>query len=124
MPLFALANAGVSLSGNFIDALTHPVPLGIALGLIVGKQVGITLFSWLAVKTDLARLPEGVSWRQIYGASWLGGIGFTMSLFIANLAFGESSLLPLAKLGILSASLLAGIAGWLILRGGGGKGMA
>lgn len=118
MPLFALANAGVSLTGDMVGALTHPVPLGIALGLILGKQLGITGLSWLAVQAGLARLPEGVTWRQIYGVSWLGGVGFTMSLFIAGLAFGESQLLPLAKLGVLSASLLAGVAGWLILRGG------
>ncbi len=124
MPVFALANAGVDLSGDVLEALTHPVALGIALGLMVGKQLGITVFSWVAVKANLASLPEGVGWRHIYGASWLGGIGFTMSLFIAGLAFGESSLLPLAKVGILSASVLAGIAGWLILRGAGGKNAA
>ncbi len=73
------------------------------------------------MNAGFARLPEGVTWRQIYLAGWLGGIGFTMSLVIAGLAFGESPLLPLAKLGILSASLLAGITGWLILREGGDK---
>ena len=81
----------------------------------MGKQVGITLFTWLAVRCGIATMPDGMSWRHIYGAAWLGGIGFTMSLFIAGLAFGGSPLLELAKLGILAASLISGIAGWLIL---------
>ena len=116
MPLFGLANAGVALSGDLGAAITHSVSLGVILGLVVGKQVGITIFSWLAIRLGVASLPRGVSWRQVYGAAWLGGIGFTMSIFIANLAFGGSSaLLPIAKMGILLASLTAGIAGWLIL---------
>ncbi len=116
MPIFALANAGVSLGGGFAAAATHPVSLGIAAGLIFGKQIGITLFVWLATKLRIADLPTGVSWRHIYGASWLAGIGFTMSLFIAGLAFGESENLVIAKVGILMASLIAGAVGWLILR--------
>ncbi len=115
MPVFGLANAGVVLSGDLGAAVTHPVSIGIILGLVVGKQVGITLFSWLAIRLSVASLPRGVSWRQVYGAAWLGGIGFTMSIFIANLAFGGTTLLPIAKMGILLASLAAGIAGWLIL---------
>ena len=85
MPVFGLANAGVVLSGDLGGAVTHQVSLGVLIGLVVGKQVGITLFSWLATRLGLASLPRGVSWLQIYGAGWLGGIGFTMSIFIATL---------------------------------------
>jgi NhaA family Na+:H+ antiporter len=116
MPLFALANAGVQLGGNVLGALTDPVALGILLGLILGKQTGITLFSWLAVRSGLAELPEGIGWRHVYGVGWLAGIGFTMSLFISDLAFAEDALVDTAKLGILAASLIAGSAGWVILR--------
>jgi NhaA family Na+:H+ antiporter len=116
MPLFALANAGVSLGADVASGLTHPVTLGIASGLILGKQIGITLFTWLAVKAGFASLPTGTTWMHICGVAWLGGIGFTMSLFIADLAFGEGPTLQLAKVGILGASLVAGTVGWLILR--------
>jgi NhaA family Na+:H+ antiporter len=117
MPIFALANAGVALGGDFLAAITSPISLGIIFGLIVGKQIGITLFSWLVVKSRLADLPEGVGWRHIYGVSWLAGIGFTMSLFISSLAFGDSPMLETAKFGILFASLIAGIGGFFMLRG-------
>jgi NhaA family Na+:H+ antiporter len=118
MPVFALANAGVSLGGNLSQIFINPVTLGIALGLIIGKQIGITLFSWIAVRSGLATLSKGVSWLQIYGAGWLGGIGFTMSIFIAGLAFSDSpQMLSIAKIGILTASLIAGIVGFAILRG-------
>lgn len=116
MPLFALANAGVSPGGELFTALADPVALGIIAGLVAGKQVGITLFAWLAVRARLAVLPEGLTWRHIYGVSWLGGIGFTMSLFIGGLAFGDTPLLTVAKVGILCASLVAGLVGWLLLR--------
>ena len=116
MPVFALANAGVALDGRLASALVAPVSLGVIAGLVLGKQIGITLFSWLAVRTGFAALPEQVTWRQIYGVAWLGGIGFTMSLFIANLAFGDGSSLSEAKLAILTASLVAGVTGWLLLR--------
>jgi len=119
IPIFALANAGISLSGDVSTMLNTPITIGIILGLVVGKQVGITLFSWLLVKSDLARLPKDIGWQHIYGASWLGGIGFTMSIFIATLAFpgGENlALLEQAKFGILTASLISGTVGWLILR--------
>ena len=116
MPLFALANAGVPLGGGIAEALTNPVALGIAVGLVVGKQLGVTLFAWLAVKSGLSELPGGIGWRHIYGAGWLAGIGFTMSLFISDLAFPDGPLVGVAKLGILVASLIAGVVGWTILR--------
>jgi Na+:H+ antiporter, NhaA family len=117
MPLFALANAGVPLGGDIVGALASPVTLGIVLGLVVGKQLGITLFAWLAVRSGVSELPEGIGFRHVYGAGWLAGIGFTMSLFISDLAFSEDSLVETAKLGILVASLIAGVVGWTILRG-------
>ena len=116
MPLFALANAGVVLGEDFTAMLLNPVSLGIVVGLIIGKQLGITLFAWLSAKSGIAEMPQGVRWTHIYGAGWLAGIGFTMSLFISDLAFTDSPLLDVAKLGILVASLIAGIAGWLIIR--------
>jgi NhaA family Na+:H+ antiporter len=116
MPLFALANAGVELGAGFVAALTQPVTLGVMIGLVAGKQIGITLFSWLAVRSGLASLPAGVTWRHIYGAAVLGGIGFTMSLFIAGLAFSSAETLAMAKAGILLASLVAGGAGFWLLR--------
>jgi NhaA family Na+:H+ antiporter len=116
VPIFALANAGVSLGGGISSAFTQTITLGVVSGLVFGKQLGITLFAWLTVRMGLADLPTGLSWRQIYGASLLGGIGFTMSIFIANLAFGDDALLTLAKVGVLTASLVSAIAGLLILR--------
>ena len=116
MPLFALANAGVVLGEGLASTLLNPVTLGIVAGLLLGKQLGITLFAWLAIKSGISEMPQGVTWLHIYGASWLAGIGFTMSLFISDLAFAEGPLLEVAKLGILTASLIAGIAGWSIIR--------
>ncbi|HRI48030.1 MAG TPA: Na+/H+ antiporter NhaA [Ignavibacteriaceae bacterium] len=116
MPIFALANAGVSIGSGLGEALTHPISLGIILGLFVGKQLGIFAFSWIAIKLQLAAKPEGVSWKKIYAASILAGIGFTMSLFIANLALGTEEMLNYAKVGILSASLISGIFGFVILK--------
>ncbi|MER3412684.1 MAG: Na+/H+ antiporter NhaA [Armatimonadota bacterium] len=114
MPLFALANAGVALSGMGFEALAHPVFLGGAFGLAAGKGIGISLFSWLAVRLGFADLPRNVTWRQLVGAGILGGIGFTMSLFIANLGLSPEDL-PEAKLGVLTASSVAGTVGlaWL-----------
>lgn len=117
IPLFALANAGVTLEGDLAAAFVHPVTLGVILGLVIGKPLGITLFAWVAVRLGMAARPEGISWRAIHGVSWLGGIGFTMSLFIANLAFTDGALTSEAKIGIFAASLLAGTVGWLLLRG-------
>jgi NhaA family Na+:H+ antiporter len=116
MPIFALANAGVTLSGNPFQIILNPVTLGVLLGLFIGKQLGIFSFVYMAVKIGLAELPQNVSWKQIYGASLLAGIGFTMSLFIAGLAFDDENLLTFAKLGILLASFISGIVGYLFLR--------
>jgi NhaA family Na+:H+ antiporter len=116
MPLFALTNAGVRLGSIHRHDLFDPAIHGIFLGLLFGKPLGIMLFSWLAVRFGIAHLPEGVSWKHLHAASWLGGIGFTMSLFISALAFGVGHEDMLAKIGILSASALAAIVGTLLLR--------
>ncbi len=124
MPLFALANAGVQLTGGGGGAaLANRITLGIILGLVIGKPLGITVFSWAAVRAGLAALPRGVSWRLIHGVAWLGGIGFTMSLFIAGLAFaGKPELLTEAKLGVLIASIAAGLCGGFLLWRAGDRG--
>jgi NhaA family Na+:H+ antiporter len=117
IPVFALANAGVTVADlDILSALLSPVSLGIILGLFIGKQMGIFAFSFLAVKLKFATLPEGVNWKNLYGAAILAGIGFTMSLFIASLAFTDPELMDLAKIGILSGSLLSGIAGFMFLK--------
>jgi NhaA family Na+:H+ antiporter len=116
LPLFALFNAGVRLDGRIQEALLQPVSLGIILGLFFGKQLGITLTSFLAVKTGQAELPPGVTMGQLYGASILGGIGFTMSIFVAGLAFPDGPLLSSAKLGILAASAVSGVIGFTVLK--------
>ncbi|MCH7874156.1 MAG: Na+/H+ antiporter NhaA [Gemmatimonadetes bacterium] len=118
MPIFALANAGVTIGSDLGDALVHPVSIGVILGLVVGKLVGVTGFAWLAVTSGIATRPRGMTWRQLIGAAALAGIGFTMSLFIADQAFGTSYLLDYAKIGVLVASLVAGVVGVVILAGG------
>lgn len=116
LPVFAFANAGLSLKGiNVASVLAQPLTIGIALGLLVGKPVGVALFSFLAVKTNIAVLPAGVRWSHIIGAGMLGGIGFTMSLFVSNLSFVSPDLLNYSKLGILLGSILAAAAGLLFL---------
>jgi NhaA family Na+:H+ antiporter len=117
MPVFALANAGVHLGGNLVGALLDPVALGVALGLLIGKPIGVTAFAWLAVQAGWAALPNLVNWRHVTGVAVLCGIGFTMSLFIATLAFPDPAALDVAKIGILAGSLVAGLAGWFILAG-------
>jgi NhaA family Na+:H+ antiporter len=116
MPVFALANAGVRLEREVASLVTEPISLGVIVGLVVGKPLGITLFAWLAVRAGLAARPAEAAWRAIHGAGWLAGIGFTMSIFIAGLAFPDPGSLTAAKLGILAASLLAGGVGWGLLR--------
>ncbi|HPI86161.1 MAG TPA: Na+/H+ antiporter NhaA [Bacteroidales bacterium] len=115
LPLFALANAGVKIEGNILDMMFHPVALGIIAGLAVGKILGISLFSRLMVRLKLAELPEGVSWRQVYGAGMLAGIGFTMSIFISGLAFKSEELIQIAKVGIFTASILSALVGMIFL---------
>ena len=118
LPLFAFANAGLSLQGVGLDALLHPVPLGIAAGLFIGKQLGVFSFCWIGVKLGLAKLPTGVGWTQIYGAGVLSGIGFTMSLFIGSLAFEESRIDRFfdERLGIIVGSVLSATLGYLVLK--------
>jgi NhaA family Na+:H+ antiporter len=116
MPVFALANAGVSLGAGLLASLANPIALGVGAGLVVGKQVGVLLFSWLAVRLGIASLPAGTRWSQLYGVACLCGIGFTMSLFIANLAFTDPATLDIAKTGILGASFVAGVIGYTVLR--------
>jgi NhaA family Na+:H+ antiporter len=117
MPLFALANAGVNVTENLAGVIRHPLSFAIVLGLFVGKPAGIWLFSYVAAKTGIAVRPADVTWRQIFGAAWLCGIGFTMSLFVAGLAFNDHSLLSVAKITILAASVLSGICGSIALAG-------
>lgn len=119
LPIFAFANAGVPLAGMTLASLFQPVPLGIALGLFLGKQLGVFGASWIAVKSGLARLPEGANWRHVYGVALLCGIGFTMSLFIGSLAFEQTGAAGDAfdeRLGILAGSFLSAIAGVVVLR--------
>ncbi|WP_420455083.1 Na+/H+ antiporter NhaA [Rubrivirga sp.] len=117
MPVFALANAGVAFGADVGALVTDTVALGVMLGLVVGKPIGVMALAFLAVKTGLAALPAGVSWRHVLGVSFLTGIGFTMSIFIANLAFGAGPLLDSAKMGILAASVISGVLGAVVLIG-------
>lgn len=118
LPIFAFANSGISLAGADLDFILHPVSLGIAAGLFIGKQIGIFTLCWLGVKSGLAQLPQGVDWPRLYGLGLLCGVGFTMSLFIGSLAFEETgvNLLFDERLGIVIGSLLSGTAGYFVLR--------
>ena len=119
LPLFAFVNSGIDLSGVGIDTLLHPVPLGIAAGLFAGKQIGIFLLCFIAIKLGLARLPEGANWGGLYGVSILCGVGFTMSLFVGSLAFENAvlnqELVFDERLGIILGSLLSGVMGYVVL---------
>lgn len=117
LPVFAFANAGINLSGVGMEQILHPVPLGIAAGLFIGKQVGIFGFCWLAIQLKMSSLPKGMSWGSLYGTAALCGVGFTMSLFIGSLAFEETNINILfdERLGIIIGSLASGIVGYLIL---------
>lgn len=116
VPVFGFANAGVSFAGMGLDALTAPVPLGIALGLFLGKQLGVFGFSWLAIRLGLASLPRHASYTQLYGVALLCGIGFTMSLFIGALAFATQAEVDATKIGVLTGTLFSAVAGFLLLR--------
>ena len=116
MPLFALANAGVSLDGVSMNSFLAPVPLGILCGLFFGKQIGVFLFSYLSIKFKFAEMPSNSNWLKIYGVGILTGIGFTMSLFVGNLAFIENNqYMDGVKIGVLSGSMLSAIIGYLLL---------
>ncbi len=118
LPIFAFANAGVEMVGVSFDSFLHPVPVGIALGLFLGKQIGIFGLCWIAIKAGMVKLPSGLDLKALYGVSLLCGVGFTMSLFIGSLAFESSgvNLLFDERLGIIAGSLLSGVAGYLYLR--------
>lgn len=115
MPIFALSNAGVQMPSRLLEALASPLSLGVFLGLVLGKQVGVFGASWLFARMGWLNKPRSLSWAHIYGAAWLGGIGFTMSLFITHLAFGKGELAVAAKVGILCASFIAALGGSLVL---------
>ena len=119
LPLFAFVNAGVNVNQISFSQMAGPVPLGIILGLFIGKQLGVFSFSWFAIKFKLAKLPQGSNWMQLYGVSILTGIGFTMSLFISSLAFQDDSVFQYTdRLGILVGSFISGIVGYLVLKMG------
>jgi Na+:H+ antiporter, NhaA family len=115
LPIFALANAGVAL-GDAQQAFSSPLTLNIALGLLIGKTLGVSLFSWISVKSGFASLPERTRWIHLLALGLLGGVGFTMALFIANLAFVDADLLNASKIGILAGSTIAAVGGYFILR--------
>lgn len=118
LPVFAFANAGISFSGMSIDQLLHGVPVGIALGLFIGKQVGIFLLAVLVIKTGITRMPEGMNWGSLYGTAALCGIGFTMSLFIGSLAFEETGVKMIfdERIGIIAGSLVSGLLGYFVVK--------
>ncbi|MCB0339750.1 MAG: Na+/H+ antiporter NhaA [Bdellovibrionales bacterium] len=116
LPLFAFANAGISLSGVGLDVFSHPVKLGVTSGLVLGKVIGVFGFTAFAVLLGIAKLPEGANWRSLLGVSCLTGIGFTMSLFISALAFNSADLILASRIGVVIGSAIAGILGYLILR--------
>ena len=116
MPIFAFANAGVNLEGLSLSSLLNPVPLGILMGLFFGKQIGVLLFSYVSVKLKFADMPNNSNWLSVYGVSILTGIGFTMSLFVGNLAFVENTqYIDGVKIGVLTGSLLSTVFGYFIL---------
>ena len=116
LPIFAFANAGVNFTGIGIDDLLQPLTLGIAVGLFLGKQIGVFLATWIGVKSGIARLPENVTWRHVYGVACLTGVGFTMSLFIGSLAFGDADEMNAVRLGVVLGSVLSGLFGYVLLK--------
>jgi len=116
MPLFALANTGIQLTGTSLGGLVSPNTLGIFFGLLVGKPVGIVLFSLIAIKLRISQLPNGMFFKHLMGAGFLGGIGFTMAIFVTFLAFGDTEIAQSSKLAVLLGSMLAGSVGYLILK--------
>ena len=116
VPIFAFANAGVVLKGLTFGDLFAPLPLGIAAGLVIGKQIGVFGVTWLLVKAGLARLPHAVTWTHIYGLACLAGIGFTMSLFIGGLSFSDQAHMNEVRLGVLAGSAISALIGYTVLR--------
>ena len=116
LPLFGFANAGVSLEGLGLEVLTNPVTLGIALGLLIGKQLGVFSFIWLAVKLGISKMPDSLNWRHIYALSLLCGIGFTMSLFIGGLALNGREMQASVRLGVLIGSIGSATLAYIVLR--------
>jgi len=116
LPIFAFANAGVSLTGLTVGDFTQPLTLGIIAGLFLGKQAGVLIVTWIGVKSGLAKLPDEVTWRHIYGVACLTGVGFTMSLFIGSLAFGNDDTMNAVRLGVVAGSVLSGLLGFAVLR--------
>ncbi|MCK5776078.1 MAG: Na+/H+ antiporter NhaA, partial [Bacteroidales bacterium] len=115
LPIFALSNAGVHIDGSIVNMLLHPISLGIMAGLVLGKFLGISLLSHLMVALKFSALPDGITWKQIYGVAFLAGIGFTMSMFISDLAFVSEEYKQIAKVGIMAASVVSGVIGMAIL---------
>jgi NhaA family Na+:H+ antiporter len=116
LPIFAFANAGVNFSGIGIGDLLQPLTLGIAVGLFLGKQIGVFIATWIGVKSGVARLPENVTWRHVYGVACLTGVGFTMSLFIGSLAFEAADEMNSVRLGVVLGSILSGLFGYVLLK--------
>jgi NhaA family Na+:H+ antiporter len=116
MPIFALANAGVTLDATVAGALCSPVASGVIVGLLIGKPVGVLLGSGIVIRSGAAKMPDRVTWPHLIGAGFLAGIGFTMSLFITALAFEQAEAANSAKIGILLGSAVAGLIGWFVLR--------
>lgn len=116
LPIFALFNAGVVLNGSVVAAFSNPVGLGVLLGLFIGKQLGITVATWIVVRCRLAKLPAGVNWGQVHGVAILAGVGFTMALFLTDLAIGEERLVMVSKSAVLAASALCAVCGFWVLR--------
>ena len=115
-PIFALANAGIDLSGISMSDFLSPLPLGIAAGLFIGKQIGVFGATWLLVKSGIAKLPHGANWMMVWGISMLAGIGFTMSLFIGSLSFEGDAMMNMVRLGVMTGSVLSAVAGYLVLK--------
>ncbi len=116
LPLFALANTALAINADVASRLTHPLMLGVMVGLCIGKPIGIALFSWLAIRFNLASIPQGSNWKQLFAAGILGGIGFTMSIFISMLAFTQPEYQDLARIAILISSTVAGLVGYALMK--------
>lgn len=116
MPVFALANSGMYIGSNFFVSLVNPVSMGVIIGLVAGKLIGVFSFTWLMVKSRISRLPAHASWKHIFGVALLAGVGFTMSLFITGLAFTDQAHIDNARYGILLASVISGCTGIVFLR--------